>query len=70
MACLSYFGDGLTQDLSNCHPLLPSHWFAIFVVQIYAIHELAVNVELLVEGCTVTDAHWGAVSISRQVTTS
>lgn len=62
------FGGLLTQDLTNCHPLLPSHRLAIFVIQIYAVHKLAIDVELLVEGCPVTNTNWGAVPISREVT--
>ena len=62
------FGSLLTQDLTNCHPLLPSHRFAIFVIQIYAVHKLAIDVKLLVEGCTITNTNRGAVPISREVT--
>lgn len=57
-------GEDIVEDLSDGHPLVPSHRFAVFVVQIDAVHELAVDVELLVEGGAVADADGRAASVS------
>lgn len=55
------------QDLPHRHPLLPSNRLSIFIVQIYPIHELAVDVELLVEGGAVADANGCAASVAREM---
>jgi hypothetical protein len=58
----------LTQDLSNCNPLFPGYWLAIFVVQVNTIHKLSIDVKLLMESSTVTNAYWLAVSVSCKMT--
>ena len=60
-------GEHVIQDLPHRHPLLPGYRFTIFVVQIYAVHELAVDVELLVEGGAVADADGCTTSVSGEM---
>ena len=55
----------LTQDLPNCHPLLPRDWLAVFVVQVDTIKQLAIDIELEMECSSVANPNWSATSISR-----
>lgn len=60
-------GEDVIQDLAHGDPLIPCHGLAVLVVQVDAVHELAVDVELLVEGGAVADANGGAASVSREM---
>lgn len=57
-----------TQNLSDCNPLLPCNRLSMLVIQIDSIHELSIDVKLLVKSSTITDANGFAVSVSGKVT--
>lgn len=60
-------GEHVVQDLADGHPLLPGDGLAVLVVQVDAVHQLAVDVELLVEGGAVADADGGAAAVAGEV---
>ncbi len=64
---LVHDGEHIVQHITNRAPQLPVDGLAILIVQINAVHELAVDVKLLVEGSTVSDAHRAAPSVSLEV---
>lgn len=57
-------GEDVVQDLPDRHPLLPHHWLSVLIIQVDTIHELAIDVELLVKRGTVADADGCAASVS------
>ena len=57
----------VTEDFADSDPLLPGYGLAVFVVEVDCVHELAVDVELLMEGCTVSDADGLAVAVAGEM---
>ena len=51
------------------HNTVPSShtWLSILVVQVHGIHQFAVNVKLLMEGCPITDSHGPTAPVAIQV---
>jgi len=57
-------GQNIVKDLSDGNPLIPRYWLAILVIQVDRIHELSVNIELLMVRGAVADADRLRASIS------
>ena len=57
-----------TKNLSDRNPLLPRDWFTILIVEIYSVHELAVDVKLLMKGSSIANTNRVAISIACEMT--
>lgn len=57
----------IVRELPYRKPLVVRDRLAESLVEIYAVHEFTVDVELDMEGCPVSDTNWSASAITFQV---
>lgn len=57
-------GQNIIKNFAHRNPLIPRNRLSILVVQIDSVHQLAVDVELLMKGGTVTNTDRGGVAIT------
>lgn len=63
----SPYRQNIIKNFAHRNPLIPGNRLAILVIQVDSIHQLAVDVELLVKGCTVTNTDRCGVAVSGEV---
>jgi hypothetical protein len=60
-------GADVVCQFSHSDPLIIGDRLAIFVVQVYGVHELAIYVKLLVESCPITNTYWARAAVTIKV---
>ena len=63
----SPYRQNIIKNFAHRNPLIPGNRLAILVVQVDSIHQLSVDIELLMKGGTVTDTDRGGVAVSGEV---
>jgi len=58
----------IIEDLSDRDPLIPCDRLSILVVKIDAVHELSINIELLVKGSCIANSDRSATSVAGEMT--